>query len=79
MTNVEMYGGKCNIIPITLATFREMLKRAVDAPTKPTPSNIKKLFEVSQKYVKECMLNDSTESEWYQKITNTALNWLTIK
>ena len=79
MTNVEMYGGKCIIIPITLATFREMLKRAVDAPTKPTPSNIKKLFEVSQKYVKECMLNDSTESEWYQKITNTALNWLTIK
>jgi len=76
MTNVEMYGGKCTIIPLTLSTFREMLKQAVSSPNKPTPQNIKGLFEKSQKYVKECMMNDSTELEWYNKITETANNWL---
>lgn len=78
MTNVDMYGGRCNIIPLTLSTFREMLKRAVDAPNRPTPTHIKKLFETSKSYVKECMLNDGTETDWYNKITNTAVNWLTI-
>ncbi len=76
--NIELYGGRCNIIPLTLDTFRTMLKKAVESPTKPTPMNIKKLFEVSKKYAMECMMNDSTEAEWHKKITETANNWLSI-
>ena len=79
MTNVEMYGGKCNIIPLTLSTFRTMLKKAVDSPTKPTPKDIKKLFDYSSRYVKECMMEDKTESDWYKKITEDAVNWLSLK
>ncbi len=29
ITNVEMYGGKCQIIPLSLSTFRSMLDEAV--------------------------------------------------
>ena len=71
-----MYGGKCCIIPLTLDTFRKMLKSAVEAPVRPSPANIKKLFDTSRQYAKECFLNDETETDWYNKITETASNWL---
>ncbi len=71
-----MYGGKCCIIPLTLATFRKMLKDAVQAPVRPTPANIQKLFDASKRYAKECFMNDGTETDWYNKITETASNWL---
>lgn len=77
MSNVEMYGGKCCIIPLTLETFRKMLKDAVKAPNKPTPLNIKRLFDISKDLAKECLLNDETEKVWYDKITDVANNWLT--
>lgn len=76
VSNVEMYGGKCCIIPLTLDTFRKMLKSAVEAPVRPSPANIKKLFDTSRQYAKECFLNDETENDWYNKITETASNWL---
>lgn len=76
LSNVEMYGGKCCIIPLTLKTFRKMLREAVDSPQKPTSSNIKSLFEASKKYAKECLLNDETETVWYDKITKITNNWL---
>lgn len=76
ISNIEMYGGKCCIIPLRLDTFRKMLKDAVDAPIKPNPHDIKRLFEKSQKYAKECFMNDENENEWYNRITNDALNWL---
>ncbi len=76
ISNVELYGGKCNIIPITLSTFRKMLKDAVDSPFKPTPHNIKNLFEKSQQYARECFIKDESEVVWYEKITHTAENWL---
>ena len=73
-----MYGGKCNIIPLTLSTFRTMLKQAVDAPSKPKPQNIRNLFEVSRNLAKECLMNDLTEVEWFGRITEAANNWLSI-
>ena len=78
ISNIDMYGGKCNIIPLRLDTFRKMLKDAVDASTKPTPTNIKRLFEKSQEYAKECFVNDENETLWYERITNDAMNWLSI-
>ncbi|MDE6277114.1 MAG: AlwI family type II restriction endonuclease [Muribaculaceae bacterium] len=76
VTNVAMYGGKCRIIPLTLDTFRRMLRRAVDAPEKPTPDDIRRLFDASAKYARECVLNDGTETDWYGRITERAENWL---
>lgn len=76
VSNVEMYGGKCCIIPLTLATFRKMLKDAVESPARPTPENIKRLFDASTRYAKECFLNDKTETDWYDQITEKAVNWL---
>ena len=76
ISNVDMYGGKCCIIPMTLDTFRKMLKSAVEAPDRPTPANIQRLFDTSKKYAKECFLNDKTETDWYNRITEVASNWL---
>ena len=76
ISNIAMYGGKCCIIPLTLETFRKMLKAAVDAKQKPNPSDIKKLFDASKRYAKECLINEGTENDWYNKITETAINWL---
>lgn len=76
ISNVAMYGGKCCIIPLTLEAFRKMLKIAVDAKQKPNPTDIKRLFEASKRYAKECFINDGTESDWYSRITETATNWL---
>ena len=76
VSNIEMYGGRCCIIPLELTTFRKMLKDAVEAPVRPTPANIQKLFETSKKYAKECFMNDETETDWYNRITETASNWL---
>ena len=76
ISNIAMYGGKCCLIPLTLETFRKMLKAAVDAKQKPNPSDIKKLFDASKRYAKECLINEGTENDWYNKITETAINWL---
>lgn len=76
VSNVEMYGGKCCIIPLTLDTFRTMLKSAVEAPVRSSPENIKRLFETSKQYAKECLITDGTEIDWYNRITETASNWL---
>ena len=76
ISNVDLYGGKCTIIPLRLETFRKMLKDAVDAPIKPNPNNIKRLFETSQKLAKECFVRDDNETIWYDKITDEATHWL---
>lgn len=78
ISNINLYGGKCTIIPLQLDTFRKMLRDAAYASEKPKSTNIKRLFEKSQKYAKECFLNDENETIWYEKITNDALNWLTV-
>ncbi|MCD8269214.1 MAG: AlwI family type II restriction endonuclease [Parabacteroides sp.] len=76
LTNVAMYGGKCRIIPLELNTFRNMLGAAFKADSKPNPSDIKRLFDVAAKTAKECVINDATEIDWYNKITDYANNWL---
>lgn len=78
ISNIEAYGGKCLIIPLRLDTFRTMLRTAVEAPVKPTPAHIKNLFEASRNYAVSGFMNEETETVWFEKITATALNWLSI-
>lgn len=76
LTNVAMYGGKCRIIPLELSTFRNMLKAAFYADNKPSPTDIRKLFDNAAVMAKECVTSDATEKEWYDRVTNYANNWL---
>jgi len=76
LSNIEMYGGKCNIIPLTLDTFRKMLGDAFNATKKPVPSDIKVLFDYSSKVANKCLIEDKSEMDWYEDITKTANNWL---
>lgn len=78
ISNVELYGGKCRIIPMTLDLFRKMLNDAVNSRTKPTPQNIKALFDMSYQYAKECVMNDGTEVDWYSMVTSMLDNWLAV-
>jgi len=78
ISNIDMYGGRCTIIPLELFTFRKMLKAAMNAPVKPNSSNIKSLFEKSQKIAKECFINEESEKVWYKRITEEATNWLAV-
>ena len=77
-TNVKHYGGRCCIIPMTLTVFRKMLKNAYEAKRKPCSQDIKKIFEKSKKYAKECMVKDLTETDWYSKVSNDLNNWLSV-
>ena len=77
-SNIEVYGGECRIIPMTLSMFRSMLKQAVEAPQKPTPQSIRKLFDLSKEYAEDCFYKRSTESEWYNRIMEVTSNWLSI-
>lgn len=76
LSNIEMYGGKCNIIPLTLDTFRKMLGDAFNANKKPDPSDIKVLFDASSKIAKQCFIEDKSEKDWYEGVSNIANNWL---
>lgn len=76
LSNIEMYGGRCNIIPLTLSTFRKMLGEAVRAKNKPVPSDIKVLFEASSKIAKKCFVEDKSEMDWYEDITKIANHWI---
>jgi len=71
-TNVTFYGGKSIIIPLTLNVFRKMLEDAYKAKYKPDSDNVKGLFMYSEEIVDMC----ETESVWFQKVTDYALNWL---
>ena len=76
ISNIEMYGGRCNIIPLSLNTFRKMLGDAVNAEHKPVPAKIKGLFITSNQIAKQCLSEDKGETEWYDGITKIANNWL---
>ncbi len=78
ITNVELYGGRCCIIPLSLSTFRTMLKKAVEAPTKPDTAQIHKLFDTAKSYADECFAKGYSETEWFNRITKKATDWLTL-
>lgn len=76
LTNIQMYGGKCCIIPLTIDTFRKMLKVAAESPVRPTPNNIRNLFLHSKSYVDDCIAHNRSEMDWFNMITERAANWL---
>ncbi len=72
-TNIAFYGGKSIIVPISLDTFRKMLEDSFKAGYQPNSNQVKAIFEYSMQLANSV----DNEVEWYDKLTNKAMNWLT--
>lgn len=72
--NIEFYGGKSVIVPIDINTFRKMLTDSYKAGYQPNSKQVKSLFD----YSLEVAEKSNNEVEWYTKVTDKALNWLSL-
>lgn len=70
--NIAFYGGKSVIVPIDINTFKKMLTDSYKSDYQPSPKQVKSLFDFSF----EVAQNVDNEVEWYTKVTEKALNWL---
>ncbi len=71
--NIQYYGGTSTIVPLPLKVFIKMVEDSYNASYVPEPRHIQRFFEQSNE------LANSTDNEvdWYNGITQKALNWLT--
>lgn len=72
LTNISFYGGKSVILPLELKIFEKMLEQTEKAKYQPTSLQVKRLCEYSLKIAQ----NAKSEVEWYNKVKEKALNWL---
>lgn len=70
--NISYYGGTSTIIPLPLSIFIKMVEDSRNASYVPEPKHIRRFFERSN----EIADSTKTELEWYNEITQEALNWL---
>lgn len=71
--NISYYGGTSTIVPLPLSIFVKMVEDSHNADYVPEPKHIQRFFERSN----ELANTTTSEVEWYNGITNEALNWLT--
>lgn len=71
--NIQYYGGTSTIVPLPLSVFIKMVEDSYNASYVPEPRHVQRFFERSNE------IANSTENEvdWYNGITQEALNWLT--
>ena len=71
--NIQYYGGTSTIVPLPLSVFIKMVQDSHNANYVPEPRHVQRFFERSNE------LANSTDNEvdWYNGITEEALNWLT--
>ncbi len=71
--NIQYYGGTSTIVPLPLNVFIKMIENSHRANYVPEPRHVQRFFERSNE------LANSTDNEvdWYNGITQEALNWLT--
>ncbi len=71
--NINYYGGTSIIVPLPLKVFLKMVEESHKANYVPEPRHVQRFFERSNE------LANSTDNEvdWYNGITQEALNWLT--
>lgn len=70
--NISYYGGISTIIPLPLSVFVKMVEDSHNANYIPEPKHIQRFFERSN----ELASTTNDEVEWYNGITQEALNWL---
>lgn len=71
--NISYYGGTSTIVPLPLNVFLKMIEDSHKASYVPEPRHVQRFFERSN----ELANTTDNEIEWYNEITNEALNWLT--
>lgn len=64
-SNIDFYGGKAKIIPISLGDFKVLLGNAYSLKKKPTSVDIKNLWSE----LSGLALNTENESQWYDAIS----------
>ncbi len=71
--NIQYYGGTSTIVPLPMNVFIKMVEDSYNANYIPEPRHVQRFFERSNQ------LANSTDNEvdWYNGITQEALNWLT--
>ncbi len=72
--NISYYGGTSTIVPLPLNVFLKMVEDSHKASYVPEPRHVQRFFERSN----ELANTTDNEIEWYNGITNEALNWLSI-
>ncbi|MCM5530629.1 AlwI family type II restriction endonuclease [Parasegetibacter sp. NRK P23] len=71
--NIQYYGGTSTIIPLPLSVFIKMVQDSYNANYVPEPRHVQRFFDRSN----ELANSTDNEIEWYNGITQEALNWLT--
>ena len=71
--NISYYGGTSTIVPLPLTVFLKMVEDSHKASYVPEPKHVQRFFERSN----ELANSTDNEKEWYNGITQEALNWLT--
>ncbi len=71
--NITYYQGKSTIVPLPLKVFIKMMEDSYRASYVPEPKHIQRIFEKSN----ELANSVNSEIDWYNQITDFALNWLT--
>ncbi|MDD2633098.1 MAG: AlwI family type II restriction endonuclease [Bacteroidales bacterium] len=71
--NIHYYGGASTIVPLPLSVFVKMVDDSYNAGYVPEPKHIRRFFERSN----ELANSTNNEVDWYNRITQEALNWLT--
>ena len=70
--NISYYGGKSTIVPLPLSVFLKMVEDSHKASYVPEPRHVQQFFERSN----ELAESTDNEKDWYNGITQEALNWL---
>lgn len=71
--NIQYYGGTSTIVPLPLTVFIKMVQDSHNANYIPEPRHVQRFFERSN----ELANTTDNEVDWYNGITQEALNWLT--
>ena len=72
--NIAFYGGQSVIVPLELDVFMHMIEQSYRASYVPNAKQIKELFLYSLEQSKKA----KDENEWYKKVKDKALNWLSL-
>lgn len=71
--NISYYGGTSTIVPLPLSIFLKMVEDSHKASYVPEPRHVQRFFDRSTQLAN----TTENETEWYNGITQEALNWLT--
>lgn len=71
--NIQYYGGTSTIVPLPLSVFIKMVQDSHNANYVPEPRHVQRFFERSNEFAN----STDNEVDWYNGITEEALNWLT--